>query len=479
MYARAITAAGIALLASTAVSAQDPPVLPPGYRATVFHQDFSIGPFTGLAKDKAGDIFVVSQLGIVQRLVDADDDGAAEVVETVWDGTDVDPTATGILWGGKSLFISHLGRISRIADTNFDGDLDTLTDLITDLPWGWHQNNALFTDSSMSRVFFGVGSTSDHSLDPDPFAATLLSYDPSNGSITVRANGLRNVYDGAVHPVTGDILVGDNGPNAIAQLQSPLDEVNLIGSGRAHYGHPYNWGPTNEPGFRSPLIPIPPHTAPTGMVFHENVGMSGYRNEAVMTAFGNDSSIVKLPLIYGQNDVRTWYSPFASGFTTLMDVVFDDEGAMYVAELATSRIWRIEQIGGARIIIEGQPSVGNSVQITIEAPDSPAHFAYPAASTGLAAIPFNLGGPGLDIHIDALSPVFIMSTTPAAGTGVFEFPQPTVLDGQGRATITVNIPNVPALVGYSLQLQSSVWDPFTILPVDVSPPQPMRILGKF
>jgi hypothetical protein len=230
--------------------------------------------------------------------------------------------------------------------------------------------------------------------------------------------------------------------------------------------------------FAAPLVLAPPHSSPCGIAFNENVGMSGYRNEAVAAMIGTgQSAVVKLPLIYGTDDVRSWYSPFVTGLTTAIDVLFDEEGALYVAEYATSTIYRIAQVGSTRLVIEGQPSIGKTCEISIRSPERAGAFAYPAASTGLFAVPINLGGPGLDFHLNLLSPLFALSI--AKSTTVFDFPQPTVLNGSGTAVIQIHIPDDPELVGLEIYLQTSVWDPLTTVPVDVSPPQPFRILEPF
>jgi glucose/arabinose dehydrogenase len=473
MFQTVLTAAGLFVVASIA-QAQGP-TIPPGYSATVFYQDGAPGPLTGLATDAQGRLYCVSQGGVVRRLTDSDGDGAADVVEEIFDGAGLTPSVTGILWGPYSLFVSHRSTISRLVDTNGDDVLDQKVDLVTDLPYGWHQNNGLFGDAK--RIYFGLGSTTDFMAEPDPMSATLMVYDTKLKTLQIASDGLRNVFDGAIHPVTGDIIVGDNGPNTIQQMPHPPDEINRI-RGRKHYGHPFNWGPPRSDVFQAPLLLVPPHASPCGMAINENVGMSGYRNEAVLATLGaGQSAIVKLPLIYSGAKLRSWYSPFATGFTTAIDVVFDDDGAMYVAEFATSTVYRIQQVGTTTLVIEGQPSIGHTCAITLSSPTHAGYLAYPAASSGLIATPINLGAPGLDIYLNTLSPLFAISTSPSAK--VFEFPQPTLLDAAGRAQIKIHIPNDSALVGVEIYVQASVWDPLTIVPVDVSPPQPFRILSSF
>ncbi len=470
-------AAGLlgALLVTSSSGAQLPNV-PAGYEVTVFHQAPAGELLTALDTDPAGRIYFLTDNGVVRRVADYSKDGVSDYEDMVWDGSGINAYATGILNLGSSLYISHLNTISRITDSDQDGVLDTRTDVVTDMPSGWHQNNNLFTDGSL--VYFGLGSQTDHDLDPDPRSATLMMYDPAQDIARPLSRGLRNIFDGVVHPVTGDVIAGDNGPNLVPDNMDPADEINLV-IPYHHYGHPHAWGETDIDFFEEPLMVLPSHSSPCGMAINANRGMSGYRNEVAMTLLsGLANSVVKMPIIYGERpgEVDAFYETFADGFETPIDVVFDKEGAMYVGEYLSGKIFRISQTGTARVVIEGRSSIGETCSISLESPATPFDFAFPVASSSLSA-PVNLGAPGMDSYLDASNMLFNLSVS--GKSPVFDFPQPTLLDADGKASIQIHFPDDPSIVGISFWIQFSAWDLTLGLPTAVSPPQSVRILDNF
>ena len=463
---------GLALVALSPHLLAQTPNLPPGYQATKFFQSTVAASLTGLTTDSAGQVYCVYGNGNVGRLSDNDGDGIAEIADFIWNGNKT-PSVTGILWVGDQLYMSELGRVSVITDSDNDGRLDTKAIVFDGLPLGLHQNNALFRRGN--RVFFGLGSIGDNGVEPDPRSATLMSFMAGTDTPTIFAEGLRNVFDGAVHPVTGDIFVGDNGPNKAPGIPNPPDEINLVRAGE-HFGHPFYWGDNGSSAFVDPLVNLAPHSSPCGMTFHQNIGMSGYRNELIVTSFaGTTSTILKVPVIYGANpgDITAWSEVFADGFRTAIDVVSDDDGAMYVAEYGGSQtIWRITQESDALMIIENGASIGQTVNITLEAPGAGGFFSLPLASVGLGA-PISLA-PNIDLWLDVFSPIFKASYSP--GKAVFDFPIPTILDAQGLATIRIHVPDDQSLIGIQLQLQHIVYDPISAMPVAISPPQGLRLI---
>lgn len=467
-------AALLATLAAESAAAQTLEVAP-GYVATKFFQSSVSANITGLATDSAGRVHVGYSNGTVGRLEDLDGDGEAEVVDVIWSGSPAF-SVTGILWFGDELYMSEATSITRIVDTNDDGVLDSKFTVLSGLPMGWHQNNGLFKDHF--RIYFGLGSATDHDVDPDPRSGTLMMLLPSSGFATIYANGIRNAFDGAVHPVTGDIFVGDNGPNLVPGLPDPPDEINRVRFGR-NYGHPTVWGDSTDPAFEAPELLLPPHTSPCGMAFNENVGLSGYRNELVVANLaGSPSSVVRVPIVYGSTpgEIRSWYEVLAEGFSSAIDIVFDDQGALYVAQYGgTQTIWRVAQESDARIIIESAPSIGTTVDLTLEVPGAGGFLSVPAASVGLGA-PISLGSK-MTVWLDVFSPVFRASLSP--GKAVFDYAVPTILDGQGLAKIRIHLPDDPTLIGAELFLQQMVFDPVTGEPFAVSPPQSLRILERF
>lgn len=454
---RILRAAGVlvaALLAAGSLAGQL--TLPPGYTTTTFYEDASSAPFTGLARDDQGRVLLVDYTGTVEVLEDLNGDLVAETVTTYWAGAGITPPATGILWHQDRLLIAHMGTISEIPDTDSNLVGDGINHLVTGLPTGMHQNNALFTDGTW--VYFGVGSETDHGTSADPRYATLMRMQPDGSQTGIFATGLRNVFDGAVHPATGEIFAGDNGPNSVVGNPDPPDELVRI-QANADYGHPANWGfPPPGAGSAPPVLELPAHASPTGIAFNPGTALSGYRDELYVCAFGPSliGALLRVPVVHGSQTglPAGFWEMFAFGLENPIDLLFDDSGNLLVAEFTGLRVRAIHPTSSAVITIEGQSSVGMTTALTFRDPSHPLHVVVGAASTGLGA-PVALG-PGLDMHLDPFSPIFQLSLT--AGNGVFFLPAPGMLDGSGLTGGGIVIPDDPSLAFLELQLQACVFD---------------------
>ena len=453
---------------TTALLAQ-PTMLVPGYDLTQFHQEPTGSLITSLTVDDQNRLYMVNQSGHIKVLEDQNGDGVAETITTYWNGTGIAPVpSVGLLWFQGWVYLSARGSIKRLRD--IDGDLvaDTVTNIATLLPNGWHHNNDLFTDGT--SIYFGLGSASDHDVDPDPRSATVMRMAPDGSAMTIYATGLRNVFDGIVHPVSGELFVGDNGPNLVAGNPDPPEEIDRILPTR-DYGHPNNWGiPPIGAANESPILELTSHASPCGMAINPTTGISGHRNEMVMVTFSSvGANLVRLPLHYGvlTNFPGTWTEDFAQDFTTPIDLQFDQTGALFVAEYSPGTVWSIRQASPARTIIESQTSVGMTCNLTFSAPGFPGDVIFAAASTGLGPAPVPIGN-GYGIYLDTTSPFWLFSMAP--NNGIFNLPAPGILDAAGNATGSILIPNVPSLVGFFVEVQFLVGSVATGTPVASSPP---------
>lgn len=451
----AVALAAIAsLLVTDLAAAQQPVILPPGYDVNLFHQEPGGTLPTGIDVDAAGRVYQCTYGGVVKILEDTDGDGAAEIATTFWDGSaHVTPPCVGVLLVPGAVLVAHNGSITRLEDTNGDDVADVVTDIVTGLPTALHQNNQMFTDGTY--VYFGLGSLTDHDVDPDPRSATLMRMDPDGSNQVIGAIGLRNVFDGVVHPAQGDIFVGDNGPNFVPGNPSPPDEVNLVTAG-GDYGHPSNWGtPPTGATTTAPVALLPAHASPCGMAVNPNTAISGHRNEIIMSIFTNVAgSIARLPTHYGviSGKVGMWYEPWANSMFAPIDVAFLPDGTLLLLDYAGSRLWRVAPEGEVVVTVESPPAIGTTCNITISSPGFANETVYISASHGLAAAPITFGA--ANIYIDLTSALWTLSTTP--GNPFFQFPHPGTLDPTGSATAQIFVPNDPALVGFQCDIQSLV-----------------------
>ena len=451
-------------------------ILAPGYVISDFYVAPAGANCTSLSQDDFGRVYLLQFDGKIRVLEDLDGDRIAETETLAWAGTGINQPALGLLWFQGRLYVNHAGTVSMIEDLNGDLVGDVKTDLVTGLPFGLHQNDDLFSDGQW--IYFGIGSTTDHGVEPDPRSATLMRMLPDGSQVGVVARGLRNAFDGVVHPTSGQIIVSDNGPNAVPGLPYPPDELNIIEPGN-DYGHPLYWGtPPPGTGTIRPILDLPAHAAPTGIAVDPGKALSGYVDQIFLLAFSNGSggAIFRIPLFYGpaSGTPLAWYEFFAANLDYPIDCAFSSRGELYVLEYLSGRVRLIRPAHDAAVRIEDQPTLGTVCHMTFRASGHGGHVYLAAASTSVGpAIPL---APGVDLLLDILSPVFALSLQP---NPFFYFGSPGVLDGQGEALAAVVIPPQAFLIGAGVEIQFVVLDPQSLIPVAASPPQRMTFLPVF
>lgn len=466
----------LVVMSPAAITQSNPQLLQLGYAYSTFHTETQGVPVS-MTFGPMGRLFVALQNGMIKVLEDLDGDRVAETETLFWPGTGLLNATEGIVWLNGKLFVSHRGGISSLEDTNNDLMADVKVDLVTGLPVGLHQNNDIFTDGTY--LYFGLGSLTDHDPEPHPWSATLMRMNPDGTGLTVVGSGLRNIFDGVVHPVTGDIFCGDNGPNYIPGNPNPPEEINWVRNG-LDYGHPQNWGiPPVSASTEPPVLELPSHTAPAGMAINPNTQISGYRNEMVMISFAALlGGVLRVPTVYGPITglPGLWSEVFSTGFINAVDVAFGPAGEMYVADYSGAKIYQFYQPSNAVVTIEGPSTIGTTCPVTFTASENAGDFIIAVASLALGP-PIPLSPLfGLEFNLDVTSPLFVWLNE----SQFVNFPSPGVLDASGTSSGTVDIPNIPILAGLEIYIQFVVLDgqnPSILM--GISPPTKLRVNPAF
>jgi glucose/arabinose dehydrogenase len=451
--------------------------LPGGYGSVVYHAGFP-SPLTALALDGQGRACVGMLDGEIRILVDANLDGIAESSTVFWSNAGSQFTnLTDILWIGTKLYVCHLGTVSTLEDTNGDDVADVLTHVVTNIPYGFHQNNGLLQDGP-GHLLITNGSATDVGPEPNPLNATVLRTDLNGTSLTVHCSGLRNTFRLARHPVTGDVFGGDNEWNAHPSLPLMGDEINRIVAG-GDYGYPAFFGPPQAPSTTvAPSIMLPARVAPTGLAFNPNLKISGYKDELFMTLFTQviAAALIRVPVWYGPVSGTPAGLPqlFASGFVNPIDVEFLPDGSMLVADFTTKIVHRIHPLNEATITIEAPPTIGSYCPIRLRSPSHGGKLVFMGASH--AAYPATVLNSSIVVYLDVASSILTLSTTP--GNGIFDFPVPGVLNASGEYLAGINVPPLASIVGYTVWLSYVVLDQ-SFLPLAAAPEQAILILPVF
>lgn len=290
---------------------------------------------TSLAVGPDGHLYVSDLLGRIWLITEDNGQTNARIYAQGYD------QPIGIAWHGHDLYIASLGTISVTRDTDGDGQADERRDIVTNLPvhlYPLHQNNGIAFGPD-GRIYFGLGASSNTSVESQPLNAAILSVNPDGSDLKIFAKGIRNAYDLAFN-ANGDLFATDNAPAGLPI--TPGDELNYIQAGH-NYGFPqYYEQPPAGSSSDGPVVIFRPHSSADGICFYDgNTFPEEYRNNAFVAMWMHGEiyrvELQKMP----DGKYMSRASIFASGFINPLDVVVGKDGTLYVADFGTNGIYRI------------------------------------------------------------------------------------------------------------------------------------------
>jgi glucose/arabinose dehydrogenase len=304
---------------------------------------------TAIAFDSSGRMFVTSQDGNVYLLTDENGDGRADDSSIFASGYTF-ALGIAIHEPAGDIYVSHQGVISVLRDDNGDNVADGERIFAGDLPFGLHQNDNLeFGPDGL--LYIGVGSTCDACDDTNPQSATILRFNVATGEREVFATGMRNPFDMAFHPDTGEVFATDNGRDKLG-MDAPLEELNHIIPG-GDYGYPDCWDAGDQPGCENSIPAVAffeAHSSANGLEFYQgNNFPAEYRGGAFVTIFGSwlkagvQTGIQRVILTRQGNSYRSetsWFIKFPQGVMPLPIELGPDE-MLYVGDYINGVIYRI------------------------------------------------------------------------------------------------------------------------------------------
>ena len=318
-------------------------------------QGFSVIKFadlyrpTAFAFDDQGRMYVTSQDGNVYVLRDNDKDGHADSRSTFATGYYF-PVGVAVHIPTGDVYVSYQGAITVLSDTDKDERADQERIFVDNLPTGKHQNDDLKFGPD-GKLYMGVGSACDACDDADPRSATILRFDIATGSSEIFATGMRNPYDLAFQPGTGELFATENGRDDLG-LDAPFEELNHIVQG-GDYGYPDCWNEQISAGCENTIPAVAffeSHSSADGLDFYDgNTFPAEYRGNAFVSIFGSwlkpnvQTGIQRVVLSKAGNSYSgeaSWFIRFPQGSMPL-PVLFGPDDALYVGDYIKDAIYRI------------------------------------------------------------------------------------------------------------------------------------------
>lgn len=323
---------------------------------TILQPGFSILKFatlyrpTALTIDLSGNVLVASADSNIYILADTDKDGHADTQSIFASGYYI-PLGLTVHPVTGEVYVSYQGAIAVLTDNNQDGVSDSSRILVEGLPsMGRHQNNNLEFGTD-GWLYMGMGSTCDACAETDVRNATIMRFNIETGEKEIYATGLRNPFDIAFHPLTGELFATDNGRDDLG-LGVPQEELNLIIQ-NGNYGFPNCWDSQDIPGCEGTIPAVAffePHSSADGLDFYTGSQFPNeYQNNAFVGIFGSWlnpalETGIKRVILTPQNGTYTsdisWFVKFPKGVMPL-PIQFGKDGALYVGDYINDAVYRI------------------------------------------------------------------------------------------------------------------------------------------
>jgi len=320
--------------------------VPPGFSLIKFAEVYRP---TAFSFDARGRMLVTSTDGKIYLLDDANMDGRADS-QSIFAAGYYLPLGVTVQLSTGDVFVSHQGGITVLSDKDGDGRADTNRVLVNNLPTDRHQNDNLKFGPD-GWLYMGLGSTCDACTEKDARSASILRFNVETGANEIYATGLRNPYDIAFHPLTGELFATDNGRDDLG-LDVPFEELNHIVQG-GNYGFPNCWNEQDQPGCEGTIPAVAyfeSHSSADGLDFYTGDRFPvEYRGNAFVSIFGSwlkpgVQTGVQRVVLSQQDDTYTgkteWFIRFPQGVMPL-PILTGPDGALYVGDYINSVIYRI------------------------------------------------------------------------------------------------------------------------------------------
>lgn len=335
--------------------------------------------------------------GQVARLPDRNRDGKSDGVEIVA-GNLSGPH--NLEWRGDWMYVAENDKIERLRDANRDGQAETRELVTANIPDGGGHSSRTLHFGPDGKLYVSAGSTGNNQPETDPRRAAILRFnadgsipddnpfakDPDSRKRAVWAVGLRNSVDFLWTP-SGQLWANHNGSDGLGD-DLPPEEVVIPVEGGKHYGWPYCYTPGVGPNLppqraevRDNRVALPAgfncsmatpalvtdlaHSAPLGMARgHGGNFPESWRDDLYIAYHGSWNTSpasyrdCKVQRIVLENGVPQRAETFATGWRAPgencgsgsswgrpADVAFGPDGAMYISDDKSGRIYRVIYVG--------------------------------------------------------------------------------------------------------------------------------------
>lgn len=357
----------------------------PGYELTI--ADESIRSPRFMEVTPGGTLYVsVTKRGEIKSLMDKNNDGKYEQVETYAKGYDF---VHGVEWHDGWLWFSQTFAIYKSRDTNNDGVADEIIEVIgkdqLDAEEGGHSWRALTIHNN--RIYTHIGdqtNATDQEID-DTDRKKIFTFALDGSDKKEFASGVRNTEELCVRPGTDELWGADHDIDKLYESMeksvrgefgqpftdlNPAAELNRFVEG-GFYGHPFilaNRLPNPQFMFRQDLVELasktivpewlmPSHSSANGMTFYDHdqfpeskgdafIAMrGGWNNSAEKVGYCVQRILFEFGHPYGSQKYVNFLTTNQEVLGRPADVTVDNDGSLLISDDTNNHIYRLRYVG--------------------------------------------------------------------------------------------------------------------------------------
>jgi glucose/arabinose dehydrogenase len=235
----------------------------------------------------------------------------------------------GLVWVGRRLFVSSLGRVTAFGGLR--GARFATRATVLKGPVARGENNNLIRAGD-GRLVMGVSSSCDHCVPRSPWSATIVSFRTNGSGLRVVARGVRAAFGLAYRPGTRDLFATMNERDDLG-ARTPDDRLGLIRPGQDwKFPHCYGQGGAACKGAPTAVATLDRHAAAGGVAF-----LAG----SALVAEWQLGKVLRVTLERTGTAYRGVATTFLTGIANPLPVAATAHGAVLVGDWATGTIYRI------------------------------------------------------------------------------------------------------------------------------------------
>jgi glucose/arabinose dehydrogenase len=244
----------------------------------------------------------------------------------------------GLTWFGGRLYVASLGRVDAFSGLHGMRFARRTTILTEPRGHGW--NNGIVAAPN-GRLVMGISSACDHCTSTSPWSAAIVSFRPDGRDVRVYATGIRAPFGLVYQPGTSDLLVSMNQRDDLG-ARTPGDWLAHVSPGDDwRFPECYGQGGASCAGVPSPIAALDRHAA-AGAVAVVAAGQLGASvRTAALVAEWQTGRVLQVALTKSATTAKGSATPFLSGVRNPLALATTRDGALFVGDWDTGRVYRI------------------------------------------------------------------------------------------------------------------------------------------